>query len=142
MATTTDLLTGLAELIDAAGLGVWSPTGDFTAGQTAITHKIMPSQPDRVIVLSPYTVENQIQGDTTQGVQVRTRAPGMPTAVDDLDDAIYQLLHHLEGLNFSAVRIGMVWRQSHGPLGRDDNNRWSNTANYWLQIAKPTPNTR
>lgn len=142
MATTTDLLTGLAQYLDNAGVGVWSPTGNFTAGDTAITHKVMPSAPDTVIVLSPYTVENGPQGDTTQGVQIRTRAPGMPTAVDDLDDEIYQLLHHLEGLNLGGVRVGMVWRQSHGPLGRDENNRWNATANYWLIITKPTPNTR
>lgn len=142
MAQTTDLLTGLAELIDQAGLGTWSPTGDFTTGQTAITHKVMPSAPDRAIVLTPYTVENMIHGDTTQGVQIRTRAPGMPTAVDDLDDEIYQLLHHIEGLNLGTIRVAMVWRQSHGTLGRDDNNRWNSTANYWLTIAKPTPNTR
>lgn len=142
MATTTDLLTGLAEHLAAAGIGTWSVTGNFTAAQTAITHKIMPATPDRAIVLSPYTVSNDLHGGTTQGLQVRTRMPGRPTDVDDLDDAIYAELHGREDLILGGVPVVLLWRQSHGTLGRDDNNRWQCTANFYALIGKPTAHTR
>ncbi|WP_122262230.1 minor capsid protein [Ornithinimicrobium cerasi] len=163
MATTTDLLVGFATLLHDAGVGHWAPTGVFPPGATAITTKVMPHAPARAIVLTAYTVSDTPEGHSVQGLQVRTRADGLPTDVDDLDDAIYQVLHSAqsltlpglgdsppmgegtplgEGTTLAAVKVKKIWRQSHASLGRDDNDRWLATANYYLLIDKPTPHTR
>lgn len=142
MATTTDLLVGLAEHLDAQGVGTWAPSGVFPAGATAIVLRVVPPTPDRCITLTAYTVTNAPTGDAVQGVQVRTRAAGFPTQVDDLDDEIYRLLHSAEGLVFGGVKVHKVWRQSQSPLGVDGDGRAMNTANYYLIIDRPNGHTR
>ena len=142
MATTSEFLVGLAEHLAAAGVGTWSPSGVFTAADTAIVLRVVPPTPDRVITLTPYTVEDGVNGDSVQGVQLRTRAAGMPTEVDDLDDEIYQALHRAEGLDFGGHHISLAWRQSHGPVGVDGEGRHVNSGNYYFRVARPTPHTR
>lgn len=142
MATTTDLLVGLAEHLDAAGVGTWSPSGIFPDGVTAIVLRAVPPRPDRVVTLTAYTVVNAPTGDAVQGVQVRTRAGGFPTNVDDLDDEIYQVLHSAEGMVLGGVKVHKAWRQSQSPMGVDGDGRAMNTANYYLLLDRPTAHTR
>jgi len=52
----TNLLTGIAQLLATAGLGVWRDTGIYTAAETGIVFDTVPQAPDRVITLTDYVV--------------------------------------------------------------------------------------
>lgn len=135
MGWTTNLTLGLAEHIAQLGHGVWSPTGVFADSDTAITVKLMPDRPDRCITIAPYPIGSDDTATLVQGMQVRCRAPGMPTDVDDLADALYNDLHSVEGLVLRGVRVNHIYRRSHTPFGRDDNNRWVTSSNFYLATA-------
>ncbi|MFD6094577.1 minor capsid protein [Oerskovia sp. NPDC060338] len=140
MGFTSDLLTGLAEHLANAGIGLtWRPTGVYTAGETGILLQTVPPTPDRVVVLTPYPVTAGARSDVVQGVQVRCRAtPGSPTPVLDLDDAIYNVLHGAENLHLGPVVVAHAWRASATPLGPDQNRRHETSSNYYLTTAHPS----
>lgn len=138
MGYTHDVLTAAATNLAAAGIGVWNPDGVYTAAQTGILLKVMPSAPDRAIVLTLYPVTASHLSDTTLGLQVRCRAPGMPTAVDDLADQVHEHWHGARGLTLGPATIALTVRQSHTTLGRDANNRWETSSNYYLTTAQPS----
>lgn len=142
MATTTDLFVGLAEHLAAAGIGTWRVTGLYAKDETGILIGAMPASPDRVIVLTPYPVTRELDGSTLQGIQVRTRAPGLPTAVNDLDEAIYAELHGRESLTLGGVQVSLIEWRSGAPLGRDSNGRTEHSANYYAHLGMPTAHTR
>ncbi|MFF2621300.1 minor capsid protein [Oerskovia jenensis] len=140
MGFTSDLLTGLAEHLTHAGLGLtWRPTGVYAASETGILLQTVPPTPDRVVVLAPYPVTAGARSDVVQGVQVRCRAaPGSPTPVFDLDDAIYRVLHGAEHLRLGPVLVAHAWRASATPLGPDQNRRHETSSNYYLTTAHPS----
>lgn len=140
--STRALLEGLAEHLDAAGIGVWSPAAPIPAGATAIIAKAMPPTPDRVVVLTPYTVSDSVLGHAVQGIQVRTRGKAHdPLDVDDLDDVVYQLLHGARDLVLGGVLVALIERASHATLGVDGDHRTENTANYYAHLDAPTAHT-
>jgi hypothetical protein len=139
---TTDLLTGLAAYIAAGGVGAtYSTSGAYTVLQTGIVLGTVPQAPDRVITLSAYGVDDSpALSDSTIGVQVRCRWGGQdPRPVDDLQDAIYNLLHGATGITLSTgVKIVQCLRRSAVTLGQDENARWSNASNYYLTVHRPS----
>lgn len=140
MGFTSDLMTGLAEHLAQAGLGLtWRPTGVYAATETGILLQTVPPTPDRVVVLAPYPVTAGARSDVVQGVQVRCRAaPGSPTPVLDLDDGIYAVLHGAENLRLGSVAVAHTWRASATPLGPDQNRRHETSSNYYLTTAHPS----
>jgi len=140
----TDLLTGLAVYFAGAGIGAtWNTTGAYTALKTGIVLGVVPQAPDRVIALSAYDVSDDPKlSDSVIGVQIRTRWSGSdPRGVDDLDDAIFNLLHAKEGLTLSThVFVVQCLRKSGTPLGQDANQRWSRSANYYVTVHRPSAN--
>jgi len=94
----TNLLTGLAAYIAAAGIGTWDPTTPYGDTETGITLYTMPQKPDRIICLSAYGVSDDPSlSDSVLGVQVRCRwGAEDPRYADDLADAIFDLLHGRE----------------------------------------------
>lgn len=144
MSSPTDLVVGLAEHLHAAGLGVWDPTGRFpglTPEQAAITLKLMPAEPAWVIAITPYLPTDDLVGGRVQRIQIRTRAPGMPTAVDDLEDAIYQALHGLCDVTLGGVPVASMQRISTATLGRDNDDRWGLSSNYTALVDGSTAHT-
>ena len=140
----TDLLTGLAVYLAAGGLqATWSPTGEYTALQTGIVIRNVPPAPDRIITLTAYPVsDSPALSDSVLGLQVRCRWGGQdPRPVDDLSDAIFNLLHGKTTLTLSTgVTVVQCLRQSAKTLGQDDNLRWSNAHNYYLTVHRPSTN--
>ena len=141
---TTDLLTGLAVYLAAGGLGAtWNTSGAYTALQTGIVLGNIPQTPDRVITLTAYGVtDSPNMSDSTVGVQVRTRWGGQDKrGVDDLDDAIFNLLHGKCDFTLTTgVVVGQCLRQSAATLGQDENGRWQNVSNYYLSVWRPSTN--
>ncbi|MEV8029268.1 minor capsid protein [Cellulosimicrobium funkei] len=129
----------VAQQLAAAGVGTWNPDGVFTAGQTAITLKQVPTNPDRVISVTVYNVnEDPDPRSVTQAwsVQVRTRAPGIPDEVDELADDVHEALecHHTQWPE--GVFVQRAHRHNFAPLGPDGNRRHERVDNYRIITAR------
>ncbi|WKU03754.1 minor capsid protein [Micromonospora sp. HUAS LYJ1] len=140
---TSQLLTGLAELIDAADVGTWQPSGAYPSDATAIVIRAIPQQPDRLITLAAYPLGADLPGmaDHAVGVQVRCRGlPDDPRDVEDLADAVYDLLDSLGRAAVGTVSVVDITRRSYTSLGQDGNRRWETSSNYTVQAMRPTAN--
>jgi hypothetical protein len=138
---TSRLLTGVAELLDAAGVGTWRPDGSaYTAGETAIVIRDIPQQPDRLITLAPYGLGTALQGmaDFEQGVQVRIRGTTDPQVCEDIADAVFDLLDSYGRGTVGGIAVVDIYRQSYTPLGKDANSRWESSSNYYVEAMRPT----
>ncbi|GAA3455876.1 hypothetical protein GCM10018962_77100 [Dactylosporangium matsuzakiense] len=138
---TTKLLTGVAELLAAAGVGAWRPDGSpYAAGETAIVLGGMPPDPARVVLLGAYPVVDDVaQPESTIGVQLRTRAGADPRDVQDLDDAAFDALQGLSQQLVGGVWVVQMYRRSSAALGqaRDVTDRWERTSNYYAEVMRP-----
>lgn len=141
----SNLLTGLAVHLAANGLGAtWNTSGAYTALQTGLVLGSIPQTPDRIITLTVYDSDDDpALSDSTVRVQVRCRAEGGDKRkVDDLDDAIFNLLQNKLDITLSTgVTVGQIHRAS-GPasLGQDGNSRWSVSSNYSVSTHRPSAN--
>ena len=141
MGWTTSLLVGLAEhLADVVPDLAWRPDGPaYTAAEVGVVLGAMPADPDRVVVLTAYPMSGSGLSDVVQGVQVRCRGTrGDPTSPDDLDDAVYAVLHGAEQLRLGGVLVAHTRRASAAHLGPDTNRRHETTSNYYLTTAHPS----
>jgi hypothetical protein len=140
----TDLLTGLAALIQGRNLGVYAPGSAYDPldSRAAITLYKVPQEPDRIICLSAYPVDDALGApNSTIGVQIITRWNGTdPRPVDDLDDAIFGVLQQYHGTLSTGVRVAHIWRVSGTPLGPDEGGRHSKSSNYYVSAFWPTSN--
>lgn len=140
-----DITTAVAELLAARGVGEWRPNGVYNAGALpAIFVQVVPDIPRDVITLSPYPVQAGIDpNDSVLGMQVRTRTQGRdPRRTNDLDGAVYDVLHGARGLSLSGYRITKILFQSGAIMGQDGSERWGRSANYYItgpRHQKETP---
>jgi hypothetical protein len=139
MAASRDLLTGIAQMIEDTSIGVFNPTGVYGATDTAIIFKNMPSKPDRVITLTavPLTDMTMIPVGKML-VQVRTRGlPNNPLDVDDLGDAIFDLLHGLTNVTMGSTHIIQCLRNSSVPMGVDNSQRFERVDHFYIDMDYP-----
>lgn len=139
MSYTTDLLTGLAQLLDTEGVADYQPTGAYTTDQTAIVFTVMPDLPDRTLCLNAYPVEDTHLTDAITGVQIRMRAGRDPRDLDALADAVFDTLHSRECYEVGGVRVELSWRQSQALLGQDSKGRLELTSNYYFRTIRNSP---
>ncbi|MCQ6250915.1 minor capsid protein [Streptomyces malaysiensis] len=140
MSWTSDLLDGLARLIAEAGVGVYRDTGVYTVDEVGITITAVPDQPDQIVCLTPYPVDDTSgTTDVLFGVQFRFRAGADPRAVLAREDATFELLHMREHTDIGGVHVGLMWRQSASWIGADSRGRNELTANYYLRAIRPAP---
>jgi hypothetical protein len=143
MSYTTDLLTGFAQKLADAGLGVYhtDPTAPYLSTDTAIVFKNMPATPDRCIVLNLYGTgapEDPQNAVSQLGLQVRAR--GLPNPVTDVNDimgSIFLLLHGMTHQQFGSVHVNQCFRNSSVPMGQDTNKREEHADNYYLDCDMP-----
>jgi hypothetical protein len=145
MSATNDILTGLAGLITGAGLATVRDGTDFLSSETALTFKNLPATPDRVVCLTPYGA-NGDQPEITLGqqpVQVRFRGTSDPRDVDELGDAVFNVLHGARDLTFGSVHVVQILRISSTPLGMDEQSRrFERSDNFQLDVDLPTSANR
>lgn len=136
---TSRLLTGLATHLAAAGIGLWRPTGAYQPGETAIIIRAIPATPDRIITLAAYPA-GAAPGNAsiTTGIQIRLRGSKDPRDVDDLADAIFDLLDSSGPHDWNGVGVSQVYRQSYATLGADSTGRWERSENYYTDAERPT----
>lgn len=143
MSWTTDLLDGLAQWLDDAGLGTYRADGSaYQAGETAIVVGTLPPVPDRLIVLTLYAATRpRGLADTAVSVQVRTRGPaGDSRAAADVLDPVHEALDGARDLTLGGVRVVQILHSSGpAPIGLDANNRAELTDNFLIQAERPTP---
>jgi hypothetical protein len=133
---TTSLVTVVAGLLAAAGVGVWQPAGPaYTPTQVGIFYGPIAPAPDRAIGVTVYDQTDDIETTLAERfVQIRCRgAKGAPNGADILADAAFTALHGV----YRAGGIARITRTSTAPLGADENNRQERTDNYQLVIDNP-----
>lgn len=138
MGHTSSIVTGLAELLASAGLGVYRPDGVYEADETGIFLHRLPESPDRAYAITPYPVEDTGLTDVTDGVQIRMRAGPDPIEVLDMADAVRDLLHMREDTVVGGVRLSLIWRQSQAPMGQDQHGREELTSNFYARSNRPS----
>lgn len=137
----SNLLTGLAVLLDAQSLGTYRASGAYESTETAIVVGQLPQEPDRVIALMCYPVEDDpALSDSIIGVRIRTRWGGLDLrAVQDLSDLIFKYLQGKHQFTLSTnVHVVYSERNSGGPIGQDTSNRWEWSDNYYLTVWRPS----
>ncbi|MFD3790777.1 minor capsid protein [Streptomyces cyaneofuscatus] len=141
MSYTADVVEGLAELLDEQGLGTYGPPDEpYPTTGTAIVLGVMPAQPDRVLCLTPYPIQDTGGAEAITAVQVRMRAGRDPRDAYALADAVFDALHGREHFRLRAVPVALMWRASEAPLGLDANGRMELSANYYARTHRATPN--
>jgi hypothetical protein len=133
----TDLLRGLAVLLDEAGVVRYSATDPLPsdAARPACTLLNLPAIPDYVVALTDYPVSaDAALSETVTGVQVRIRGGATdPLWSLGVRDGIYDVLQGLRGefLSTGLYVVHMYW-QSETPIGPDGQRRWERTVNYYV----------
>lgn len=140
MGWTNDLLIGIAEHLDAQGVGVRKVGEPYDAGDIAIVIGTTPTDPDQVVVINDYTPDGSNRGgDVTEQVQVLTRGlPDDPGSVRDLRDAVRDALDGLAWVKFGSVAVEQIFHTSGANLGVDDNRREKRSSNYTVQAQRQT----
>lgn len=136
---TSQLVTALAQYLHDQAVGVWRPTGTYTAGEIAICDRIIPPSPDRLITLSAYPILTppDLQ-DVTTGIQCRLRGTTDPQVCQDIGDAIFELLDGAKHLVLGDIRTVQIYRQSAGSLGQDGSERWEASHNFYVEAMRRT----
>lgn len=136
---TTQLLTGIATLLDAEGVGTYDEAAVITDPDTGIFRASMPAEPNRAIALNAYPVEDSDLTVAVTGVQIRMRAGRDPGAVDDLADEVWAVLHNRQHYDVSGVHVEISWRQSQAWIGKDDHGRMELTSNFYFRTVRSGP---
>ncbi|TMR97535.1 minor capsid protein [Nonomuraea basaltis] len=144
MSFTRDLLTGVAELLAAAGVADWNPDGLYTPAQTALTIGGLPSSPDKAISLAVYGAgrggDDVTEPDSNVQMQARIRGSDDPRVTDDLADDLFDELHGLANVQLSTgVWLLLAQRRIVAPLDRDSSGRWGRADSYELMVYRPSP---
>jgi hypothetical protein len=137
---TTDILTGLAERIDTAGIGTYEATAAYDPAATVpvITLQQLPDQPVAAIALAYFSSGGT--GGVTAAVEIAIRGDADPTSPDAISDAIWTLLDNAADLMLGAVHVALMYRQTSASLGLDTHGRWSRSDTYLLVADRPSAN--
>lgn len=134
-----DLLTGLAELLAAEGVGVYTPDSVLPAGSTGIVLGKTPDEPDRAIGLTPYPVTDDDSTDAVTGVQARMRAGSNTTDLVQLSNDVFRVLHNRTDYQVRGVQVEVSWRNSQAWIGQDTHGRMELSANYYVRTVRSGP---
>lgn len=142
MSIANDLVAGVAQLLEDAGVGRWDPTGAAYAstGAPPIYGQEAPGTPHRVITVAHYPVMNVARTrDTVEGIQVRNRGiPGDPRPANDDADAIRAALDGLQHVVLGSTHVSLIEWRSGAPLGQDASRRWETAQSFYLLTARPS----
>ncbi|GAB3224120.1 hypothetical protein GCM10027447_12410 [Glycomyces halotolerans] len=139
MSWTTDLRTGCAETLHAAGAGTWRDDGTaYLPGETAIVRGRLQETPDRQIALNVYgPITDNSASDVTYGIQALVRGDAEdPDSVDTVADAVFDALDGLEHITWGSVEISQVIGRPGTDLGPDSSDRYERTLNFHVQAQR------
>lgn len=140
MADDTDLIGGIAQYLDAAGLVTYDPTG-VTGDCFA---EVMPPTPDVAVSLGIYDggaePDSKLPYDEPR-LQVKTRGGPDPRTSRDLCKAIRDALHGLGPLTLpdgTHLILAVALQGAPAGLGQDENRRHEHVVNFRMEIVNPT----
>lgn len=144
---TEPAVVAMAQILHAAGVGVYSPNDPIPAGSVPISISGFTGTHTRGIVVTTYaggTPPDSREDDEFPRLQVRVRAES-PLAGLELERATWLALQFRVGGPVPRV-VGGWWVQDiHAiqseaePLGRDDSGRWEFVRNYQLHLNPYVP---
>ena len=127
MSFTTDLLMGLSAHLAAAGIN----DPKFM--------KALPTAPDRCIALTAYSTSDEPKVAASK-IRVQFWFRGIVNNsldVDELGDAVFNILQGAENLTFGTAHVAQILRKSSIQLGADANKRNERSDNYELDLDVP-----
>lgn len=135
----TDLLEGLAGLLNTAGAGVYKSTGTYASTDTAIVFGDLPGSPDRCIALNVYASSDALEENlSTVRVQAMLRGDvNNPLDVGALSVAVFSALHGLTHQDVGSSHAAMIRRISTVHMGRDTDDRMRRSDNYEVLLNTP-----
>lgn len=131
-----DLLQGVAELLEAEGIGVYNTSVVLPAGSTGIVLGKVPDGPDRAIGLTPYAVADDDSTDSVTGIQARMRAGTNPLDLIQLANDVFTALHNRTSYDVHGVRVEISWRNSQAWIGQDTHGRMELVGNYYFRTVR------
>lgn len=145
MTITTDLLSGIAAMLDAAGVVTYDTAPTVIPDDSAPPPIYLTAYPETSVPVAALTLY-AAGGDwptlpvSVYMLQVRTRSTKTDlTAADALDDRIAdQLLGHYPVTLPTGTRVSIITRSSSSPIGRDAAGRVERTTNYRVVVHDPT----
>lgn len=138
MTVENDLIDGLANLIAAAGLATYNPSGIYTDAQTGIFDSAFPPSPGRIVTLTAVPLTDDPSLPMSQIlVQARCRGTQDPRDVANLAGGIFDILHGLTHVQFGSAHVIQCFRRTSAPLGADANKRWSRSDQYYIDVDTP-----
>lgn len=130
------LQQGLAQWLHDTGIGVYKPTGAYTATDNAIVFDEVPATPDRCIVITVYDITPSMWDDTDIAfVQLRYRGTKQQAA--DTADAARDLLHASGDRTLGGITVSDIRHASSVVLGQDPNKRQERTSNFNVTVSNP-----
>jgi hypothetical protein len=138
---TTDLLGGLAQLLEDAGIAQWQTTGAYGSGQPPIFVGVQPESPDDCFTITATGATDTVLGDEELRVQLRARGGiGDTLAPLRMLDQARDVWHMIRGQSVGGIHVARLLRVSMGPLGTDANQRTEYTSNYLVYATRPSGN--
>jgi hypothetical protein len=137
--TRRQVALGIEEVLVGAGIVAPIPTGNqpYPKDSTALFRKSMGDKPDRAVAVNVYDFELPPwpQSGVVALVQIRTRVPkGDPNAVDDLGDAIVNLLHGVHHASWGEVKVERCTYSFGGSIGADPSGRQERADNFRIVL--------
>lgn len=128
------MLTGVAQLLDAAGVGSWNASA-VAAGAWPIAIATTPPNADQAITLTDYTLAADPKlSDRLVGLQLRFRGGTAPAVVRDRAELAYAALQGFRGALPNGQRVVQIFWQSETQIGPDANGRHVRSVNYYVQM--------
>ena len=142
---TSDLLTGLAGFLAAAGIGVTYRTSTpYLATETGVVFGLYPTSPDRCIAMTAYAATDEPKVALSK-IRVELALRGVVNDsldVDELGDSFFNLLHGIEHVQFGTAHVNQMLRVSSIQLGADTAKRNERSDNYELDVDVPVTSGR
>lgn len=134
-----EFLEGLAALLDSVSIGRYDPSGVYAASDVGIAFGGFAQSPTEQIVLTTYTVSDSAapSNNSVLGVQVMLRGTADPWSVKNRSGLIFDQFEGLGNRWFGSLFLVQMWRQTGRLDGKDANNRWLSSENYYAQVNWP-----
>ena len=130
---TVNMLTGLAEMLNASGVGVYrGPTGTYASTERGIYFSTMPADAVQGISITRYLDVPDILAINHVRVQVFTRAGTNPLDGEAITDLVRDTLHDKNHVVLNGVHFNRMVQESFAPLGPDANGRFEYSQNFTL----------
>jgi hypothetical protein len=140
-----DLAVGFATMIADSSIAVYRADGTaYLPTETAIVFKDMQPNPDRVVCLTSVPMTDATEAAYGM-VLVQVKLRGVPNNgydVDDLGDAIFDLMHNTKNVTFGSTHAIQILRNSSVPMGVDAQKRWLRTDHYYVDLDFPSTANR